>query len=64
MIEVYVYVEARQRDGSVEHRIYDMNPQTREPCWGHILTVVNGSADEARAIVKMMNHQFNIEINN
>ena len=63
MIEVYVHVEARQPDGSVEHRIYDMNPQTREPCWelGH--AVVSGGADEAKAVVKLMNHQFNIEIN-
>ena len=64
MIEVYVHVEARLEDGSVEHRIYDINPQTREPCWDSLHTVVGGGADEARAIVSMLNNQFNIEINN
>lgn len=64
MIEVYVHVEARQPDGSVEHRIYNWNPNAREPCWDSLYTVVGGGADEARAIVSMLNHQFNIEINN
>lgn len=64
MIEVYVHVEARQRDGSVEHRIYSWNPHAREPCWDREYTVVGGGADEARAIVSMLNNQFNIEINN
>jgi hypothetical protein len=64
VIEVYVHVEARLEDGSVEHRIYNWNPYTQVPCWDLGHTVVDGDADEAKAIVSMLNNQFNIEINN
>lgn len=59
-----MHVTTRLSDGSVEHRIYNWNPHMREPMWGAPYSVVNGSADEAEAIVKLMNNQFNIEINN
>lgn len=63
MIEVYVHVTACLSDGSVEHRVYDMDPVSYEPVWHREYFVVNGSADKAKAIVKLLNTQFNIEIN-
>ena len=64
MIEAYVHVEARLRDGSVEQRIYELDLNIKEPYWGLGYTVVNGNGSEAKAIAKLMNDQFNIEINN
>jgi hypothetical protein len=46
----------------VEQRIYDMDPVTREPVWGDKYTVVNGNREEASAIVRMMNDQFNFDL--
>ena len=62
MIEIYVHVETRLNDGSVEQRIYDMDPYTREPHWGDKYTVINGNREEANAIVRMMNDQFNFDL--
>jgi hypothetical protein len=62
VIEIYVHVETRLDDGSVEQRIYDMDPVTREPCWGDKYTVVNGNREEASVIVRMMNDQFNFDL--
>jgi hypothetical protein len=46
----------------VEQRIYDMDPRTREPYWGDKYTVINGNREEANAIVRMMNDQFNFDL--
>lgn len=64
MIEAYVHVTAQLADRSVEHRVYHMDPVSREPMWYSPYSVVEGGASEAKAIVKLLNTQFNIEINN
>jgi hypothetical protein len=60
----YYHVQSQLKDGSTEQRIYDVDPRTGEPEWFSDYKVVNGTEEEARAIVRMMNEQFNIEINN